>query len=153
MSSGRKHVQSAGHFLLGIAERWRHPCGWPRFGRKAGNQPQPAPFLKTQLTCPDQYTAPWAQGGKRKSGQRAKNEILPAACLGGLFGQVRDGLVDFVWTETPATPKLFLRLEVFKFADRLYFASRVLRPVQRGVGHVEFHASLAPIVDKWIDGF
>jgi TRAP-type C4-dicarboxylate transport system substrate-binding protein len=62
--------------------------------------------------------APWAEGIEQASGGRIKIEIYPSMSLGGappqLFGQVRDGVVDLVWTVNGYTAGLFPRSEVFE---------------------------------------
>src|SRR5262249_7302222 len=62
--------------------------------------------------------APWAAGIEQASGGRVKIEIYPAMSLGGtppqLFGQVRDGVVDLIWTVNGYTAGLFPRSEAFE---------------------------------------
>ncbi|RMF37479.1 MAG: C4-dicarboxylate ABC transporter substrate-binding protein [Alphaproteobacteria bacterium] len=61
---------------------------------------------------------PWAKQVEENSGGRVKIEIYPAMSLGGrppeLIQQVRDGVVDLVWTVNGYTPGLFPRTEVFE---------------------------------------
>jgi TRAP-type C4-dicarboxylate transport system substrate-binding protein len=61
---------------------------------------------------------PWAQTIEANSGGRIKIEIYPSMSLGGappqLFGQVRDGVVDLIWTVNGYTAGLFSRSEVFE---------------------------------------
>jgi len=61
---------------------------------------------------------PWAQDVEKASGGKVKIEIYPAMSLGGkppeLINQVRDGVVDIVWTVNGYTPGLFPRSEVFE---------------------------------------
>jgi TRAP-type C4-dicarboxylate transport system substrate-binding protein len=61
---------------------------------------------------------PWAEGVEKASGGRVKIEIYPSMSLGGtppqLFGQVRDGVVDLIWTVNGYTAGLFPRSEVFE---------------------------------------
>lgn len=61
---------------------------------------------------------PWAQKIEADSGGRIKIEIYPSMSLGGappqLFGQVRDGVVDLIWTVNGYTAGLFPRSEVFE---------------------------------------
>lgn len=61
---------------------------------------------------------PWAKQVEENSGGRVKIEIYPAMSLGGrppeLVQQVRDGVVDLVWTVNGYTPGLFPRTEVFE---------------------------------------
>jgi len=62
--------------------------------------------------------APWAKDVEKSSGGKVKIEIYPAMSLGGkppeLINQVRDGVVDIVWTVNGYTPNLFPRSEVFE---------------------------------------
>jgi len=62
--------------------------------------------------------APWAQDVEKASGGKVKIELFPAMSLGGkppeLINQVRDGVVDIVWTVNGYTPNLFPRSEVFE---------------------------------------
>ncbi len=61
---------------------------------------------------------PWAKAVEENSGGRVKIEIFPAMTLGGrppeLINQVRDGVVDIVWTVNGYTPGLFPRTEVME---------------------------------------
>lgn len=61
---------------------------------------------------------PWAQRVEEASGGRIKVEIYPSMSLGGrppqLIRQVRDGVVDVVWTVPGYTPGQFPRSEVFE---------------------------------------
>jgi TRAP-type C4-dicarboxylate transport system substrate-binding protein len=68
-----------------------------------------------------QMLTPWAQGIEEASGGRVKIELYPAMSLGGtppqLFGQVRDGVVDIVWTVNGYTAGLFPRSELFELPN------------------------------------
>ncbi len=61
---------------------------------------------------------PWANAVEENSGGRVKIEIYPAMTLGGrppeLINQVRDGVVDIVWTVNGYTPGLFPSTEVME---------------------------------------
>lgn len=61
---------------------------------------------------------PWAQKIEAASNGRVKIDIYPAMSLGGkppqLIRQVRDGVVDLIWTVNGYTPGLFPRTEVFE---------------------------------------
>ena len=61
--------------------------------------------------------APWAEDVEKASGGKVKITLYPAMTLGGkppeLINQVRDGVVDIVWTVNGYTPNLFPRSEVF----------------------------------------
>jgi len=62
--------------------------------------------------------APWAADVEKASGGKVKIQLYPAMSLGGkppeLINQVRDGVVDIVWTVNGYTPNLFPRSEVFE---------------------------------------
>ena len=62
--------------------------------------------------------APWAEKVMKESGGRIKIDIYPAMQLGGappqLIDQVRDGVVDIVWTLPGYTPGRFTKTEVFE---------------------------------------
>ena len=62
--------------------------------------------------------APWTQRVEKASGGKVKINIYPAMSLAGkppeLINQVRDGVVDIVWTVNGYTPNLFPRSEVFE---------------------------------------
>ncbi len=64
------------------------------------------------------YLAPWTQRVLEASGGRLKIDIYPAMQLGGappqLVDQVRDGVVDLVWTLPSYTPGRFPKTEVFE---------------------------------------
>jgi TRAP-type C4-dicarboxylate transport system substrate-binding protein len=61
---------------------------------------------------------PWAERVAEQSDGRIKVEIYPSMTLGGsppqLISQLRDGVVDIVWTVTSYTPGQFPRTEVFE---------------------------------------
>ncbi|SIS56330.1 TRAP transporter substrate-binding protein [Paracoccus saliphilus] len=61
---------------------------------------------------------PWAKAVEENSGGRVKIEIFPSMTLGGrppeLIQQVRDGVVDLIWTVNGYTPGLFPRSEAFE---------------------------------------
>jgi TRAP-type C4-dicarboxylate transport system substrate-binding protein len=61
---------------------------------------------------------PWAEKVMKESGGRIKIDIYPAMQLGGkppqLIDQVRDGVVDIVWTLPGYTPGRFTKTEVFE---------------------------------------
>lgn len=64
------------------------------------------------------FLAPWAETIERESDGRIRVQIAPAMQLGGtvaqLYDQVRDGVVDLVWTMPGATPGRFPRTEIFE---------------------------------------
>ena len=61
---------------------------------------------------------PWAERIEKASGGRVKIDIYPSMSLGGkppqLIRQVRDGVVDIIWTVNGYTAGLFPRTEVFE---------------------------------------
>ena len=61
---------------------------------------------------------PWAKRINEASKGKVKIEVVPSMALGGkppdLIKQVRDGVVDLVWTVNGYTPALFPRSEVFE---------------------------------------
>jgi TRAP-type C4-dicarboxylate transport system substrate-binding protein len=61
---------------------------------------------------------PWAEEVEEDSHGRIDIEIYPSMSLGGappqLIRQVRDGVVDIIWTVNGYTPELFPRTEVFE---------------------------------------
>lgn len=61
---------------------------------------------------------PWARNVEKASGGKVKIELFPSMSLGGkppqLINQVRDGVVDIVWTVNGYTAGLFPRSEVFE---------------------------------------
>jgi len=75
-------------------------------------------LLPPQAPAHVQMLAPWAQDVEKASGGKVKIELYPAMALGGkppeLINQVRDGVVDIIWTVNGYTPSLFPRSEVFE---------------------------------------
>lgn len=75
-------------------------------------------FLPPTSTAQVQLIEPWAKRVTEASDGRIKVEIFPSMQLGGkppqLFDQVRDGVVDVVWTLAGYTPGRFPRLEVLE---------------------------------------
>jgi len=61
---------------------------------------------------------PWADKVMKESGGRIKIDIYPSMQLGGappqLVDQVRDGVVDIIWTLPGYTPGRFVKTEVFE---------------------------------------
>lgn len=75
-------------------------------------------FLGPKAPAHTKMLAPWAKGIEEASGGRVKIELFPAMSLGGtppeLISQVRDGVVDIVWTVNGYTAGQFPRSEVFE---------------------------------------
>jgi len=61
---------------------------------------------------------PWSQRVEKATGGSVKIDIYPSMSLGGkppqLINQVRDGVVDLIWTVNGYTANLFPRSEVFE---------------------------------------
>lgn len=75
-------------------------------------------FLPPQSTVPAQLLTPWAQKVEADSQGRIKVEIYSSMALGGqpadLYDQVREGVVDLVYTLVGYTPGRFPRVEVLE---------------------------------------
>lgn len=78
-------------------------------------------FLGPKAPAHSQMLEPWAQRIEEASGGRVDIEIYPSMSLGGtppeLIRQVRDGVVDMVWTLNGYSPGLFPRTEVFELPN------------------------------------
>ena len=75
-------------------------------------------FLPAKAPAQTKMLEPWAAQVEKNSGGRVKIDIYPSMTLGGsppqLINQVRDGVVDLVWTVNGYTAALFPRSEVFE---------------------------------------
>jgi len=75
-------------------------------------------FLPPPSVAHSQFIEPWANRVMEESDGRIAVEIYPAMQLGGappsLYDQVRDGVVDVVWTLPGYTPGRFPLTEVFE---------------------------------------
>ena len=75
-------------------------------------------FLGPKAPAHTKMLLPWVNKVEELSKERVKIDIYPAMSLGGkppqLIRQVRDGVVDLVWTVNGYTPGLFPRTEVFE---------------------------------------
>jgi TRAP-type C4-dicarboxylate transport system substrate-binding protein len=75
-------------------------------------------FLPAPAPIPAKFIAPWAKKVEADSKGRIKVELYPSMQLGGtpaqLYDQVRDGVVDIVWTLPGYTPGRFARAETFE---------------------------------------
>ncbi|MDX1374656.1 MAG: TRAP transporter substrate-binding protein [Burkholderiales bacterium] len=75
-------------------------------------------LLPPKAPAHTQMLAPWAHDVEKAAGGKVKIELYPAMSLGGkppeLINQVRDGVVDIVWTVNGYTPNLFPRSEAFE---------------------------------------
>ena len=75
-------------------------------------------FLGPLAPAQTELFEPWAERVAEQSNGRIEVEIYPSMSLGGsppqLIRQVRDGVVDIVWTLPGYTPGQFPRVEVFE---------------------------------------
>ena len=75
-------------------------------------------FLGPKAPAQTKMLEPWAKRIEDASHGRIKIDIYPSMSLGGkppeLVRQVRDGVVDIIWTVNGYTPGLFPRTEVFE---------------------------------------
>lgn len=75
-------------------------------------------FLGPQAPAHNNMLVPWAERIEAASEGRIEIEIYPSMSLGGtppeLIRQVRDGVVDIVWTVNGYTPGIFPHTEVFE---------------------------------------
>ena len=75
-------------------------------------------FLPPTSNAQTQLIQPWCDKVARESGERLRCQIHPAMQLGGtpaqLFDQLRDGVVDVVWTVPTYAAGRFTRSEVFE---------------------------------------
>nr|WP_245409978.1 TRAP transporter substrate-binding protein [Pararhizobium haloflavum] len=75
-------------------------------------------FLGPQAPAQTDMLEPWAERIEEASEGRVEIELYPSMSLGGrppeLIRQVRDGVVDIVWTVNGYTAGLFPRSEVFE---------------------------------------
>ena len=75
-------------------------------------------FLGPNAPAQTDLLEPWAERIESQSDGRIEVEIFPSMSMGGkppeLYGQVRDGFADVVWTLAGYTPGVFPRSEVFE---------------------------------------
>tara|TARA_R110002072_G_scaffold22507_9_gene78975 strand:- start:739 stop:1782 length:1044 start_codon:yes stop_codon:yes gene_type:complete len=75
-------------------------------------------FLPPKAVAQTKLLEPWAKRVEAQSNGRITVEIYPSMTLGGkppqLYKQVRDGVVDLVWTVAGYTAGTFPRTEVFE---------------------------------------
>lgn len=78
-------------------------------------------LLGAKAPAQTEMLEPWARKVEENAGGRVKIEIYPAMTLGGrppeLINQVRDGVVDLIWTVNGYTPGLFPRTEVMELPN------------------------------------
>ncbi len=75
-------------------------------------------MLPPQATIPAKALTPWAEKVEAESDGRIKVELFHAMALGGkppeLYDQVKDGVVDLIWTVIGYTPGRFPTTEAFE---------------------------------------
>jgi TRAP-type C4-dicarboxylate transport system substrate-binding protein len=75
-------------------------------------------FLGPKAPAHTAMLEPWAKRIEQTTGGKVKIELFPSMSLGGkppdLIKQVRDGVVDMIWTVNGYTAALFPRSEVFE---------------------------------------
>ncbi|HET8727877.1 MAG TPA: TRAP transporter substrate-binding protein [Alphaproteobacteria bacterium] len=75
-------------------------------------------FLPPQAPIPANFLEPWIEKVEQESGGRIEIQHYPAMQLGGspasLYEQVRDGVVDLIWTLPGYTPGVFPKSETFE---------------------------------------
>jgi TRAP-type transport system periplasmic protein len=75
-------------------------------------------FLPAGAPVPKNFIAEWARNVEQEANGRIKIELYPSMQLGGtppqLYDQVRDGVVDIVWTLPGYTAGRFPRSETFE---------------------------------------
>jgi len=107
----RNFLKAAGAGLAGAAIAGR-PAAAQEFAFKLHH------FLGAKAPAQTKMMEPWAKAVEANSGGRVKIEIYPGMSLGGrppeLAQQVRDGVVDLIWSLNGYTPGLFQRSEAFE---------------------------------------
>lgn len=98
-------------------------------------------FNSPNSTAQQLLLAPWCEKIAKESGNRLKCQIYPAMQLGGtppqLFDQVKDGVVDVVWTIPTYQAGRFTKSEVFE----LPFMTRTAKGSSRAFWeYVQKHA-------------
>jgi TRAP-type C4-dicarboxylate transport system substrate-binding protein len=75
-------------------------------------------FLPPVANPMKHFVTPWAQKVEKESNGRIKVQVFPSMQLGGkaeqMLAQVRDGVVDVVWTLPGFTPGVMPKLEIFE---------------------------------------
>ncbi|SES20582.1 TRAP-type C4-dicarboxylate transport system, substrate-binding protein [Tranquillimonas rosea] len=81
-------------------------------------------LLPAQAAAHTEMLEPWARQVEENSDGQVAIEIYPNMTLGGrppeLINQVRDGVVDLIWTVNGYTPGLFPRTEVMELPTVFY---------------------------------
>lgn len=109
-------------------------------------------FLPADSSIPGAAIRPWIEQVEQASGGRLRIEMFGSMQLGGapasLYDQVRDGVVDMVWTLPGYTPGRFPRSEAFELPFMVTTAEATSRAYQRFIdahGAAEF-ADVHPIL-------
>lgn len=91
-------------------------------------------FLPPVANGPAKFLTPWARKVEQDSGGKIKIDIFPSMQLGGappqLYDQVRDGVVDLIWTLPGYTPGRFPIIETFELP---FVASKAAVPNSKAV--------------------
>jgi TRAP-type C4-dicarboxylate transport system substrate-binding protein len=99
-------------------------------------------FLGPTAPAQRAFFEPWAQRVQEQSDGRIKVEIYPSMTLGGsppqLISQLRDGVVDIIWTVTSYTAGQFPRTEVFEL------------PFVHGGDAVATNLAIQDLYDEWL---
>jgi TRAP-type C4-dicarboxylate transport system substrate-binding protein len=99
-------------------------------------------FLGPGAPAQKDFFEPWAARVGEQSGGRIAVEIYPSMTLGGsppqLISQLRDGVVDIVWTVTSYTPGQFPRTEAFEL------------PFVHGGDAVATNLAIQDLYDEWL---
>lgn len=75
-------------------------------------------FLSPKSNAHTKMVQAWADKVAKESNNQLKFELFPSMAMGGkpseLYGQVRDGTADIIWTVLGYTPGVFPRSEVYE---------------------------------------
>ena len=97
-------------------------------------------FVPMPANSNAKFVKPWADKVANESNGEIKVEMYPSMQLGGappqLVDQVRDGVVDIVWTVAGYTPGRFPRLEVFELPFMPATATATSQAIQEYVDTV-----------------
>ncbi len=92
-------------------------------------------MLPAQATIPSKAIVPWIEKVEKESDGRIKVEKFDTMALGGkppeLIDQVRDGVVDLIWTVIGYTPGRFPSTEVFELPFMMTNGEETSRALQR----------------------